>query len=99
MINKSHLNTSTPRQLENEAVAGLLLAHEIKVCEHVEYITQCVLYECCTYRTSCPMNMRLAHPICSHALPQNRKPLLARFPNNEIRPVQSFVLTVSPDLP
>lgn len=88
MINKSHLNTSTPRQLENEAVAGLLLAHEIKVCEHVEYITQCVLYECCTYR-----------PVCSHALPQNRKPLLARFPNNEIRPVQSFVLTVSPDLP
>lgn len=65
MINKSHLNTSTPRQLENEAVARLLLAHETKVCEHVEYIAQCVMYEYCTCRTSCPTNTRLAHPIYS----------------------------------
>lgn len=48
MINKSHLNTSTPCQLENEAVAGVLLAYESKVwmvSEHVEYIFRCVLRE------------------------------------------------------
>lgn len=42
MINKSHLNTSTPCQLENEAMAGVLLAYESKVWVS---IFQCVLRE------------------------------------------------------
>lgn len=78
MINKSYLNTSTPCQLENEAVAEPLLAYETKevcvcVCTFVLDIPYTLLNEFCIMFVHVYLYMH------KHALNHNPKPFSTMF--------------------